>query len=160
MPEVNDSFAMNGASPGIFVQGPTGAPTMGDPVQGARVVTVQATAVATQDIAIPLPLGLSGAGARVISITAFQNTAPTGATDTMSFGSTVGGVDIAAAQDVKTSANAAINLAVGGSRPLVVANFASIVASQAGGSVVNLRLTQTTPTAVGNWTVVIEYVMA
>jgi len=38
-------------------------------------------------------------------------------------------------------------MAVNGPRPLLVANFPSIVASSAGGSIVSFRNTQTTPTA-------------
>lgn len=149
------SVNFNGDTPQIYPQGPTGAPNTGDPVNAVRLVTVQATAVATQDVAVPLPLG-----ARIVAVTALQLVAPTGATATIALGSTVGGTDIAAASDVKTSANAAVNLAVGGARPLLVANFASIVASSAGGSVVNLRLTQTTPTAIGTWLVTVEWLMA
>ena len=95
-----------------------------------------------------------------MAITALQNVAPTGATVTVSVGTTVGGVDIVAAQDVKTNIQTVLGLALNAARPLLVANFASIVASSAGGSIVNVRVTQTTPTAVGNITLFFEYLLA
>lgn len=156
MPATNaSSYAMNGDTPGIFPNGPTGAPTAGDPVQGARLVTIQAVAAATGDTAIALPLG-----ARILAVTAIQSVAPTGATDTLAIGTTVGGVDIVPATDVKTSVQTVLPLALNAARPLLVANFASIVASSAGGSIINVRIAQGTPTAVGTWTLFIEYVMA
>lgn len=155
MPATNaSSYQMNGDTPGIFPNGPTGAPTMGDPVQGARLVTIQATAVASQDFPIALPLG-----ARVIAVTVLQNVAPTGVTPAMQIGTTVGGSDIVPSTAVTATQNV-VPLALNAARPLVVVNFASIVASSAGGSVISLRYTQTTPTAVGTFTVFIEYVMA
>lgn len=149
------SVQCNGDTPGIFPNGPTGNPTMGDPVQITRLVTIQAVAAATADTAVALPLG-----ARIVAISVLQNVAPTGATDTMAVGTTVGGADLAAAQDVKTTIKTVLQPALNAARPLLVANFASVVASSAGGSIVNIRVAQGTPTAVGNWTVVIEYVMA
>lgn len=149
------SINFDGDTPSIFKAGPTGNPVMGDPTNAIRLLTVQATAVATQDIAVPLPLG-----ARLVSCTAIQQVAPTGATASMQIGSTVGAADITTATDVKTTTTPILQFAVGGAQPLLPANFASIVATSAGGSIVNLRLTQTTPTVVGTWLVTLEWVMA
>lgn len=156
MPATNlSSVTCNGDTPGIFPNGPTGAPVSGDPVQIARLATIQAVAAATGDTSVAMPLG-----ARIVGITAIQAVAPTGATDTMQVGTTVGGVDIAPAQDVKTAVQTSLNFTLNGSRPLLVGNFASVVASSAGGSIIWIRINQGTPTAVGTWTVFIEYVMA
>lgn len=156
MPATNySSVQINGDTPGIFPNGPTGAPTMGDPLQACRLSTIQAVAAATGDTAIALPLG-----ARILAVTALQNVAPTGATDTIAIGTTVGGVDIVPATDVKTNIQTVLPLALNAARPLLVANFASVVASSAGGSIINVRVAQGTPTAVGTWTLFIEYVMA
>lgn len=157
------SVTANGDTPAIFTGSnrltgsPTGTgnPVAGDPVQITALISVQAVAAATNDQAVALPLG-----ARILAITVLQNVAPTGATDTIAVGTTVGGVDIAAAQDVKTAIKTVLQPALNAARQLLVANFASIVASSAGGSIINIRVAQGTPTAVGNWTVVIEYVMA
>lgn len=157
------SVACNGDTPQIFTgsgrltgsASGTGAPVAGDPVQITALVSVQAVAAATNDQAVALPLG-----ARIISVAVLQNVVPTGATDTLQIGTTVGGSDIAAAQDVKTNLKTVLQNALNSARPLLVANFASVVASSAGGSIINIRVNQTTPTAVGQWTVVIEYVMA
>jgi hypothetical protein len=148
------SLVLNGDTPGIFPAGPTGAPTMGDPVNATRLVIVQATAVASQTIAIPLPLG-----ARIVYTQVNQRVAPTGATATMALGSTSGASDIIAATDVKTNLQTQPSLSLIGTNQLVVANFASISATSAGGSIVYLTLAQTTPTAVGTWFVQIDYEM-
>ena len=160
---VYSAVAINGDTPQIFTgsQRPagspsgTGSPVAGDPLLASAQVTIQAVASATADTAISLPLG-----ARIVSITALQGVVPTGATATIAVGSTVGGVDIAPATDVKTAIQTTIPLALNAARPLLVANFASVVASSAGGSVVNVRVAQGTPTAVGTWLLLITYVMA
>ena len=160
---VYSSVAINGDTPQIFTgsnrpagsPSGTGNPVAGDPLQASAIVTIQAVASATADTAIALPLG-----ARVLAVTALQNVAPTGATATMAIGTTVGGVDIVPAIDVKTAVQTVMPLALNAARPLLVANFASVVASSAGGSIINVRVTQGTPTAVGSWLLFIEYVMA
>lgn len=148
------SITLNGDTPGIFPAGPTGAPTVGDPVNATRLVTVQATAVASASVAVPLPLG-----ARIVYVQVNQRVVPTGATATMAIGSTSGAGDIVAATDVKTSLQTQPALSLIGTNQLLVANFASIVASSAGGSVIYLTLAQTTPTAVGTWFVQVDYEM-
>lgn len=155
MPVIFDSVAINGGTPQIFPNGPTGNPTMGDPMVATRSITVQATAVASQSIAVPLPLG-----ARIVYVQANQQVAPTGATATLALGSTSGAADIAAATDIKAALQTVIPLALPGTKPLLVANFASIVASSAGGSVIYVTLAQTTPTAVGTLFIQIDYEMA
>lgn len=155
MPASNfSSIALNGDTPGIFPNGPTGLPTAGDPVNATRLVVVQATAVASQVVAVPLPLG-----ARLVYVQVNQRVVPTGATATMALGSTTGAGDIIAATDVKTNLQTQPALSLIGTNQLLVANFAGISASSAGGSVVFLTLAQTTPTAVGTWFVQIDYEM-
>lgn len=156
------SLAINGDTPQIFTgsgrpagsPSGTGNPVAGDPVQAAALVTIQATAVASQDFPVALPLG-----ARILALTVLQQVAPTGVTPAISIGTTVGGVDIATSQAVTGTQNV-LNLALNAARPLLVANFASIVASSAGGSIIQVRYTQGTPTAVGTFLVFVEYVMA
>lgn len=156
MPATNlSSVTCNGDTPQIFLNGPTGAPVSGDPVVVTRSIFVQATAVASQVVTVPLPLG-----ARIVYIQVNQQVVPTGATDTIAVGSTSGASDIAAATDVKAALQTVIPLALPGTKPLLVANFASIVASSAGGSVIYVTLAQTTPTAVGTFFVQIDYEMA
>jgi hypothetical protein len=154
MPINFDAVTINGSTPQIFQGGPTGAPVMGDPVNATRLVVVQATAVASQTIAVPLPLG-----ARIVYAQVNQRVVPTGATATMALGSTSGASDIIAATDVKTNLQTQPQLSLIGTNQLTVANFAGIAASSAGGSVVFLTLAQTTPTAVGTWFVQIDYEM-
>lgn len=154
MPATNyGSLAINGDTPGIFPNGPTGAPTMGDQVGGRRLVTFQATAAANTDQSVPLPLG-----ARIVGVTFLENVVPTGVTPAFTIGSTQGGADVVASTSITVSTTVGL-IAVNGARPLLVANFASIVASSAGGSIVWIRYAQGTPTAVGTFTIVIEYVM-
>lgn len=155
MPATNlSSLALNGDTPGIFPNGPTGAPTLGDPVNATRLVVLQATAVASQSIAVPLPLG-----ARIVYVQVNQRVVPTGATDTFALGSTSGATDIVAATDIKANLQTQPALSLIGSNQLLVANFAGINASSAGGSIVFITLAQTTPTAVGTWFVQIDYEM-
>jgi|SRR6267142_4362145 len=159
---VYSSVAINGDTPQIFTgsnrpagsPSGTGNPVAGDPLQASAIVTIQAVATATADYAVALPLG-----ARILAVTILEQVVPTGATTSFTIGSTVGGVDIVAASAVTTSQTIA-QMAVNGARPLLVANFASIVASSAGGSIIQVRNTQTTPTAVGTFLLFIEYVMA
>lgn len=156
------SVAINGETPQIFngsnrlagSASGTGNPVMGDHLPAVALVTIQAVNAATTDTAIALPLG-----ARIIGITSFQNVAPTGATSTLAVGSTAGGTDIAAAIDVKTAIQTTIPLALNAVQKLLVANFASIVATSAGGSVIYVRNAQGTPTAVGTFTLAIYYSM-
>lgn len=156
------SVTINGDTPQIFTgsgrpagsPSGTGNPVAGDPLQAVALVTIQAVATATADYSVALPLG-----ARVIEINILELVTPTGATTSFTAGSTVGGVDILAATAVTTSNTVGL-LAVNAARPLLVANFASIVASSAGGSVISIRNTQTTPTAVGTFLFCITYVMA
>lgn len=151
---VQASYAANGGTPGIFLGGPTGAPTTGDPLPVIRSFIFQAVNAATADQSIALPLGVTVRSIRVI-----QNVAPTGATSTMAVGTTAGGVDIATATDVKTTVGTTLNPALNSYQQLLVANFASVVASSAGGSVIWFRNAQGTPTAVGTFTVTVEYVV-
>ena len=159
---VLSSLNCNGDTPQIFTgsgrpagsPSGTGNPVAGDPVQITALVTVQAVASATADYSVALPLG-----ARVFEVTILQLVAPTGATTSFTIGSTVGGADIMAASAVTTSNTVGL-IAVNGARPLIAANFASITASSAGGSIISIRNTQTTPTAVGTFLILIGYVMA
>jgi hypothetical protein len=163
MPAVNySSVTVNGDTPQIFTgsgrpagsPSGTGNPVAGDPLQAVAIVTIQAVATATADYPVALPLG-----ARVIEINIMELVVPTGLTTSFTAGSTVGGADVMAASAVTTS-NTVGALAVNGPRPLTVANFPSIVASSAGGSIISFRNTQTTPTAVGTFLLAITYVMA
>lgn len=159
---VLSSVAINGDTPQIFTgsgrpagsPSGTGNPVAGDPVQACALVTIQAVAAATADYSVALPLG-----ARVLAITILEQVVPTGATTSFTAGTTVAGVDIMTATAVTTAQTTGL-LAVNAARPLLVANFASVVASSAGGSVISIRNTQTTPTAVGTFLLFIEYVMA
>lgn len=156
------SVTINGDTPNIFTGGNrpagspsgTGFPVSGDPLIAVALATIQAVASATADYSVALPLG-----ARVIAITILEQVVPTGATTSFTAGSTVAGVDIMTATAVTTPQTFGL-LAVNAARPLLVANFASIVASSAGGSIVSIRNTQTVPTAVGTFLLKIEYVMA
>jgi hypothetical protein len=158
---VYSSVAINGATPQIFTGSArpagspsgTGNPVAGDPLQAVALITVQAVATATADYSVALPYS-----ARVIEINILELVTPTGATTSFTAGSTVGGADVMAASAVTTSNTVGI-IAVNGPRPLTVANFPSIVASSAGGSVISFRNTQGTPTAVGTFLVAITYVM-
>lgn len=163
MPATNySSVTCNGDTPQIFTgsgrpagsPSGTGNPVAGDPTQITALVTIQAVATATADYSVALPLG-----ARIFEISILQLVAPTGVTPSFTAGTTVGGVDIMAASAATTS-NTVGTIAVNGPRPLLVANFPSIVASSAGGSVISIRYTQGTPTAVGTFLVAIGYVMA
>lgn len=163
MPATNySSITINGDTPQIFTgsgrpagsPSGTGNPVAGDPLQVVALVTVQAVATATADYPVALPYG-----ARVIEINILQLVAPTAATTSFTAGSTVGGADVLAASSVTTSNTVGV-MAVNGPRPLTAANFASINASSVGGSIISLRNTQGTPTAVGTFLVCITYVMA
>lgn len=150
------SFTMTGDTPAIFnPAGQTGYPIIGDPVQGARLTTIQAVALATNDTSIALPLG-----ARILAVTALPSVAATGATSGFSVGTTVGGTDIVANTSVLGTVQIILPIALTGSKPLLVANYASIVATSNGGSIIWVRNTQTTQTAVGTFLLFIEYVMA
>lgn len=159
---VYSSVAVNGDTPQIFTgsgrpagsPSGTGNPVAGDPLQAVALVTIQAVASATADYPVALPLG-----ARIIEVNILQLVAPTAATTSFTAGSTVGGTDIVSASSVTTSFTTGV-IAVNGPRPLLVANFASIVASSAGGSIISFRNTQGTPTAVGTFLLAITYVMA
>lgn len=163
MPATNfSSLATNGDSPAIFTGSSrltgsasgTGNPVMGDPVQCSALISFQATAAANTDQSVQLPYG-----ARILAVTILENVVPTGATTSFTIGSTQGGADIVSGSSVAGTQTVA-TMALNGARQLTAANFASIVASQAGGSTIWIRDAQTTPTAVGQFTIFIEYVMA
>lgn len=162
MPVMFDQVQVNGNTPGIYTGSsrPTGSPSgtgnpvMGDPLQACALTSIQAVNAATADTSIALPLG-----ARILSITTLVAVAATGAASGLSVGSTVGGSDIVANTSVLGTTQVILPMALNAARPLLVANFASIAASSAGGSVIWVRNTQTTPTAVGTFLLFIEYVM-
>ena len=141
------SVVINGDTPQIFLNGPTGNPVSGDPVSAYRLVSIQAVAQANTDFTVALPLG-----ARIVGIKHLTTTAYTGATATIQVGTSAGGTQIAAAQDIKASADTRIPLAAGAAAPLT--------GTSAGGSVVYIRLVQGTPTAIGTGVVMIDYLMA
>jgi hypothetical protein len=160
---VYSSVAINGDTPQIFTgsnrtagsPSGTGNPVAGDPVQAAALITVQATAVTNTIQPVALPLG-----ARILAVTVLPNVAGTGGTPTIAIGSTSGASDIVAATAV-AGAQVVMAIALNSARPLLVANFASIAASSAGGSVIFVTYNQASaPTAVGTYTLFIEYVMA
>jgi len=159
---LHGSVAINGNTPQIFTGGDrlsgsasgTGNPVMGDYLPAVALVSFQAAATATKDVSYALPYG-----ARILNIAAYQLVAPTGATSTLSVGTTAGAADIAAAQDVETTIQTTVPLALNAIQKLTVANFASIVATSAGGSVIWVRNAQGTPTAVGSFTLAITYTM-
>lgn len=151
---VQASYMVNGGTPQIFLGGPTGAPTTGDYTRATRLLTFQATNNVNTDLSVALPLGVT-----VLSIRAIQVVAPTGATSTLQAGTTQGGNDLATATDVKTAVGTTLAPALASTQQLLVANFASVVASSAGGSVIWLRNVQGTQTAVGTFNVTIEYLI-
>lgn len=143
---VLSSVQINGDTPGIFPNGPTGQPTMGDPVQASRLFSLQATAVASLTTPIALPLG-----ARIVAITVLPSVAFTGAPAQVSVGTSSGGAQIVAATTI-AGAQVVLAIALGAAVPLT--------GTSAGGSPVFITLAQTTPTAVGTAVLFIEYVMA
>lgn len=103
-------------------------------------VKIEAAAVASQDFTTYLP-----SGATLIDVILDAVVTPTGATATVSGGTTVGGTELFSATDVKTTPR---------SKPVFTA--AQLLRMQAmphvdgqSDSPVHLRLAQTTPTAVG-----------
>lgn len=107
-----------------------------------QVITV--TATANTDFAVPIP-----AGASVLSVQTYTDTAFTGTTVTLQAGSTVGGVDYIAAATIK-AAGTVFHTLVAAAQQL--GNFPAATNF-------NIRIVQTGPTNVGHATVVIEYAL-
>jgi hypothetical protein len=149
------SVTINGDTPQIYTGSSrltgaasgTGNPVMGDPLQAAALVTVQAVAVASNTQQVNLPLG-----ARILAITFLPVVAFTGTTPTVSVGTTSGGAQIVAATAI-TNAQVVAAIALGAAVPLA--------GTSAGGSPIFITVAQgATQTAVGTATAFIEYVMA
>ena len=135
-----------------------------EPVKLVSVLPIQAVAALTTDYGpIYIP-----AGSTVTSMTTFTGTAFTGATVTISVGSTLGGAEYVAATTVKANATFAHTLVVGalgnfataGSGLMNTATDTTATAlAGAPTTAIYVRITQTaTTTAVGTATFVVQYV--
>ena len=111
--------------------------------QLANRTAITVTAVANTDFSISLP-----PGAVILSANFYTTTAFTGATVTAQLGSTLGTADIVAATNVKAAGFVLLAIAAGA--PAAIGGL---------GAPPNVfcRIVQTTPTAVGAGTLVIEY---
>lgn len=114
--------------------------------QLALKTALPVTAVANTDFSLSLP-----PGAIILSANVYTTTAYTGATATLQLGSTLGASDVVAATNIKAAGFVLLVIAAGA--PVAIANL---------GAAPNLfaRIVQTaTFTAVGNGTLVVEYMM-
>jgi hypothetical protein len=119
---------------------------IGAKAQLALKTALPVTAVANTDFSLSLP-----PGAIVLSANVYTTTAYTGATVALQLGSTLGAADVVAATNIK--ATGFVLLVVAAGAPAAIASL---------GAAPNLfvRIIQTaTFTAVGNGTLVIEYMM-
>lgn len=114
-------------------------------VHAVMAIPLPVTAVPDTDLTIQMPPGV----ASLLRITVYTTTAYTGNTVTAQVGTTVGGTDIVAAVSIKAAATVACTL--------VAANLGVAMALPSG-SVLYVRISQTTETAVGAATMVVEFI--
>lgn len=111
------------------------------PVIAAASIALTPTAAASTEFTVVVPK------CRILRVTTGTDTAFTGATVTAQVGTTLGGAQIVAAVDVKPAATV--------NHTLVAATLDDTLAE---GTTLYVRLAQTTPTAVGDAVMTIEFV--